>query len=394
MEKNGIKFDITGKTVIVRGYPELEGKEGSMAGNGMALFFGIGAHNHELFIANTQTGKIRKLSTLGGTLLVDDDEIDYEAIAKKCKKGLRNAQNKDIRYAKIGNYGRFENGVCAISWMLYPEGGYFADSDGFGGGSNYEEEVYAIIDTELNIIEPFRPVYNIDEYLKEVRKNRKEILTDKNSTDMKKRIFNLIILDESGSMDSIKQEAINSVNETIQTISKAQRTHENQEHIVSLVTFNDDVKKVYECVQVDKVKELTDETYNPSCCTALYDALGISLTSLSKKVAEDDNVLVTVVTDGYENSSREYNAKSIKNLIDKFKDKGWIFAYIGANHNVEEAAATISITNIMKFEATSTGTKTMVEHLNRSRERLYNNIETPDFSAKEANNNFFDEEEV
>lgn len=36
MEKNGIKFDITGKTVIVRGYPELEGKEGSMAGNGMA----------------------------------------------------------------------------------------------------------------------------------------------------------------------------------------------------------------------------------------------------------------------------------------------------------------------------------------------------------------------
>ena len=43
----------------------------------------------------------------------------------------------------------------------------------------------------------------------------------------------------------------------------------------------------------------TAETYQPDCCTALYDALGISLGALRKKVAEDDKVLVTVVTDGY-----------------------------------------------------------------------------------------------
>ena len=92
---------------------------------------------------------------------------------------------------------------------------------------------------------------------------------------MKTKIFNLIIIDESGSMQSIKRAAIDSVNETIQTIRSAQKKHEEQEHYVSLVTFNDDVKTVYECVPVDEVKELTAETYQPDCCTALYDAMGI-----------------------------------------------------------------------------------------------------------------------
>ena len=138
---------------------------------------------------------------------------------------------------------------------------------------------------------------------------------------MKTRIFNLIIIDESGSMQSIKTAAIDSVNETIQTIRSAQKKREDQEHYVSLVTFNDDVKTVYECVPVDEVKELTAETYQPDCCTALYDAMGISLNALRKKVAEDDKVLVTVVTDGYENASKEYSGKAIKALVDELKPK-------------------------------------------------------------------------
>jgi len=210
---------------------------------------------------------------------------------------------------------------------------------------------------------------------------------------MKTRIFNLIIIDESGSMQSIKKEAIDSVNETIQTICSAQKKHEEQEHYVSLVTFNDDVKTVYECVPVDEIKELTAETYQPDCCTALYDAMGISLNALRKKVAEDDKVLVTVVTDGYENASKEYSGKAIKALVDELKVKGWVFAYIGANQDVEAVAATISITNVISFETTSSGTKIMTDHVNRSRERLYSCMAMPDFSAAEANQNFFDEDE-
>lgn len=386
MNTDSIKFRVKGKDVTVSGYPELEGCEGTLEGDGMAFFFG---DNRELYIANTQTGKIRKVST-EESLLVNDNEIDIEAIAKVCENGLHNAQSKAIRYAGINRWDGYKNGMCAISWTLYPDGRYFADSDGFGMEDNDEEVVYAIIDTDLNIVEPFRPIDNIEAYLKKLRKNNRTKQT--NDKLMKTRIFNLIIIDESGSMQSIKTAAIDSVNETIQTIRSAQKKHEDQEHYVSLVTFNDDVKTVYECVPVNEVKELTAETYQPDCCTALYDAMGISLNALRKKVAEDDKVLVTVVTDGYENASKEYSGKAIKALVDELKGKGWVFAYIGANQDVEAVAATISITNVMKFEATPLGTVAMGTRVASARGRLFDRIADCCFSAAEANENFFDEE--
>ncbi len=383
MKTSAIEFRVKGKDVYVIGYPELEGCSGSLEGNGMAFFFG---KNRELYIANTQTGKIRKISD-GDYLLVDDNEIDYDAITKECENGLYNAQMKVVRYAGINRWDGFKSGLCAISWMLYPDGRYFADEDGFGMEDNDEEEVYAIIDADLNIVEPFRPIGNVDQYLKQLRKsnNLKQMF-------MKTRIFNLIIIDESGSMQSIKTAAIDSVNETIQTIRSAQKKFEEQEHYVTLVTFNNDVKTIYECVPVNEVKELTAETYQPDCCTALYDAMGVSLNALRKKVAEVDKVLVTIVTDGYENASLEYSGKAVKALVDELKAKGWVFAYIGANQDVESVAATISITNTLKFNATSVGVHCMADVVSKSRERLYSCMAAPDFSPAEANKNFFDEE--
>ena len=391
MEQEAIRFEQKDNDIFVYGCPELKDRKGVVAGDGIAFFFGEGWRNYELYIANTITGKIRKLSTISGELLVDDNDIDYDAIAKECDNGIGNAQSKAIRYAGLNRWDGFKDGLCAISWMLYPDGRYFADEDGFGMEDNDEEEVYVIIDTDLNIVEPFRPIKDVAAYLKDLRKNKRESVI--NNRTMKTRIFNLIIIDESGSMQSIKKEAIDSVNETIQTIRSAQKKHDDQEHYVSLVTFNDDVKTVYECVPVDEIKELTAETYQPDCCTALYDAMGISLNALRKKVAEDDKVLVTVVTDGYENSSKEYSGKAIKALVDELKVKGWVFAYIGANQDVEAVAATISITNVMNFETTSAGTHMMTDRVNRSRERLYCCMARPDFSAAEANENFFDEDD-
>lgn len=206
---------------------------------------------------------------------------------------------------------------------------------------------------------------------------------------MKTRIFNLIIIDESGSMQSIKTAAIDSVNETIQTIDSAQRNHDDQEHYVSLVTFNNNVKTVYECVPVDEVKELTTTTYRPRCSTALYDAMGMSLNALHAKVAKEDKVLVTVVTDGYENASVEYSGLAIKALVEELKTQGWIFAYIGANQDVEEVAAKISISNTLSFKATMAGVKGMSDIVSSSRSRLYSDMSDEDFNADKANKKFF-----
>lgn len=392
MEQETIRFEQRDNYIFVYGYPELKDRKGILAGDGMVFFYGEGWRNYELHVANTLTGKIRKLSTADGELLVNDDDIDYDAIVKLCENGIGNARTKAICYAGINRWDGFKDGLCAISWMLYPDGRYFADSDGFGMEDNDEEEVYAIIDTNLVIVEPFRPIEDVTAHLKELRKNKREILTNKQNLSMKTRIFNLIIIDESGSMQSIKKEAIDSVNETIQTIRTAQKKHEEQEHFVSLVTFNDDVKTVHDCVPVSEVTELTSETYQPACCTALYDAMGLSVNALRKKVADVDKVLVTVVTDGYENASKEYSGKAIKALVDELKAKGWVFAYIGANQDVEAVAASISITNTMNFEATCVGTTAMSEKLGRSRSRWFDKIAHGLSLPEEDNCNFFEEE--
>lgn len=209
---------------------------------------------------------------------------------------------------------------------------------------------------------------------------------------MKTRIFNLVIIDESGSMQSIKRQAIDSVNETFQTIRSAQTKHEDQEHYVSLVTFNDYVNIVYNCVPIEEVENFTSENYNPDCLTALYDAMGRSLNVLRRKVADVDRVLVTIVTDGLENASKEYNSLGINSLVSELKSKGWVFAYIGANHDVERVATKISISNTMSFEATREGTACMSSRLSSARERFYDHVDECCFSAERANVNFFDDE--
>lgn len=211
---------------------------------------------------------------------------------------------------------------------------------------------------------------------------------------MKTRIHNLIILDESGSMESIKRAAINGMNETVQSIRDAQKKHEDQEHIVTLVSFNSsEIKGIYDCVPVAEVEELTDKEYVPDCCTPLYDAMGLSLNHLRAKVNDEDKVLVTIITDGEENSSTEYNSAAIKALVDSLKEKGWVFAYIGANQDVLKVAQTISVTNVMNFSSTDFGTTSAIASLRKSRDRMFSRIADGVFDSVSENTDFFSEDE-
>lgn len=211
---------------------------------------------------------------------------------------------------------------------------------------------------------------------------------------MKTRIHNLIILDESGSMESIKRAAINGMNETVQSIRDAQKKHEEQDHIVSLVSFNSsEIKGIYDCVPVAEVEELTDKEYVPDCCTPLYDAMGLSLNHLRAKVNDEDKVLVTIITDGEENSSTEYNSAAIMALVDSLKEKGWVFAYIGANQDVLKVAQTISVTNVMNFSSTDFGTSSAIASLRKSRDRMFSRIADGVFDSVSENTDFFSEDE-
>lgn len=206
---------------------------------------------------------------------------------------------------------------------------------------------------------------------------------------MKKRVFNLIILDESGSMISIKKQAIDGVNETIQTIREAQKKYEDQEHYLTLVSFNSSsVRTIYDREDIVKAEEITDRQYQPSCGTPLYDAMGESLTKLKSYVADNNAVLVTIITDGYENASREYDGKAIKALVESLKKKGWVFAYIGANQDVESFATKISITNTLSFSASPEGTQAMFAREKSSKNRWFARLANNENLANMADDYF------
>lgn len=93
-----------------------------------------------------------------------------------------------------------------------------------------------------------------------------------------KRVHNLIVLDESGSMQSIYQPALTGVNETLQTIRESQKEHENQTHFVSLIAFDSGhYNQIYCNAPAEKAIDITQEQYRPGGCTPLYDAMGRSI---------------------------------------------------------------------------------------------------------------------
>ena len=209
-----------------------------------------------------------------------------------------------------------------------------------------------------------------------------------NSTTQKTQVYNLIILDKSGSMSSIAKAAIAGFNETVGGIRSAQeRFKDTQEHFVSLMIFCDCEKTmVYDMVPVDKVKELTSREYRPCCCTPLYDAMGISINALHKAIKdkEDATAVVTVITDGLENASKEYSGQAIKALVERMKDEeGWNFAYIGTNQDVRATSASLSIDNHMEFADTDAGMHEAWEKERKSRTMMYSRI-SEDFATTSA----------
>ena len=106
-------------------------------------------------------------------------------------------------------------------------------------------------------------------------------------------------------------------------------------------------------------------------------------------VADNDKVLVTVITDGYENASVEYSGTAIKALVEELRAKGWVITYIGANQDVEKVASAISVTNVMDFQSTHAGTSDMFCKERRARARWFDRLSK---GISEVDGDFFKEE--
>ena len=195
-------------------------------------------------------------------------------------------------------------------------------------------------------------------------------MTQTDTAQIAKRVLNLIILDESGSMTGLEKTSVTGVNETIQTIRSSYDQKPDQEQLLTLVTFSTRGDSFFR-VKFDKepianVKELNIADYTPGGVTPLYDTMGKALTELERTVTDTDIVLVTIITDGYENASREYDVKAIKRLIGRLSEKNWVFTYIGANQDAVLEAGQMGICNAMNYVSDEQGTGAMWE-----KERAY-----------------------
>jgi Mg-chelatase subunit ChlD len=191
-------------------------------------------------------------------------------------------------------------------------------------------------------------------------------------TKNRTKVYNVIILDKSGSMSSIAKQAIDGVNETIASIKRGQELHPEQDNQLTLVAFcGCELRKIYEQTPIGEVRPITTRDYRPCCMTPLYDAIGNTITAVHRMMEHDRNAIasVTIITDGYENASKEYTHTAIRSLIEAYKSEGWLFAYIGADHDVEAVSFSLSIDNHMAFEKSEEDTVRMFNNFQSCRNK-------------------------
>lgn len=139
----------------------------------------------------------------------------------------------------------------------------------------------------------------------------------------------IMILDESSSMETIRKNIIDSVNNFI----KEQKSLKIGNPKFTLVKFSTDVKYIYKKINLDDANDtlLNYENYHPCGVTSLYDGIGIPVTHYTK----DKTVCLVIITDGEENNSRKFNYKTIKQLLDVHQKKGWNVIYLSTDLNTK-----------------------------------------------------------
>ena len=154
----------------------------------------------------------------------------------------------------------------------------------------------------------------------------------------------IFILDRSGSMGGLESDTIGGFNATIND----QKTLEEETRVTTIL-FDNFFEVLHDRIDLQNLPTLTEKDYFVRGSTALYDAvaLGINkIVNVQKQTKQDgraDKVIMVIITDGYENSSRETNAAMLHKMIDDCKKDGWEFLFLGADIDAQAAAGAIGI---------------------------------------------------
>lgn len=163
----------------------------------------------------------------------------------------------------------------------------------------------------------------------------------------------IVVLDRSGSMESIGRSTVHGFNSFI----KEQRAAEGEANL-TLVQFDNQYQVDYSNLDIKHVKDLIlGETFVPRAMTALYDAIGRTIAEVKTK----NDVVMVIITDGMENASKEFNRDGVFKSIEAKKKDGWNFLFLAANQDAIKAGGDmgISANNAMTYNATDNSNSRM-----------------------------------
>ena len=178
---------------------------------------------------------------------------------------------------------------------------------------------------------------------------------------MKKGLTELVfILDKSGSMGGLEKDTIGGYNSMLEKQKAVPG-----ECLITTVLFDNDYELLHDRIDIRAVSPITEKEYAVGGSTALLDAIGRTIHKIGnaqRNTADDyraEKVMFVIITDGEENSSREYSAEKIKAQIQRQKEKyDWEFIFLGANIDAVETAGRFGIApdRAQNYHADSEGT--------------------------------------
>jgi uncharacterized protein YegL len=178
---------------------------------------------------------------------------------------------------------------------------------------------------------------------------------------MKKGLTELVfILDKSGSMGGLEKDTIGGYNSMLEKQKAVPG-----ECLITTVLFDNDYELLHDRIDIRAVSPITEKEYAVGGSTALLDAIGRTIHKIGNaqmNTADDyraEKVMFVIITDGEENSSREYSAEKVKAQIQRQKEKyDWEFIFLGANIDAVETAGRFGIApdRAQNYHADSEGT--------------------------------------